>query len=71
MNFFVGVGAEEGAQFEGTPEERPAVWHVGDDDGGATFSSVPKDPFTTIGVGEAVVFVEDGGENLGGVSFGP
>ena len=40
------------------------MWDVGDDDRGATFTGVPKDPFSSVGVGEAVVFVENGGEDL-------
>lgn len=50
-------GAREGAQVEDAPEEGPAIWNVGDEDGGARFADVPEGPYGAEGFSEGVVFV--------------
>ena len=55
----------EGAQVEDALEERPGEGEVGRDDGGRGLPDVPERPVQAEGVREAVVLVEDGGEDLG------
>ena len=53
----------EGAKIEDFAEERPCKGEIGDEDSGARFADIPCDPGRLVGVGETVVFVQDGGED--------
>jgi hypothetical protein len=57
-------GARKGAEVEDAPKEGPAVGYVGDEDGGAGFTDVPKCPNGAERLREGVVFIEGGAEYL-------
>jgi len=74
---FGGVGcalsvrrAAEGAELEDAAEEGPDVGKVGGNDGGGGFADVPECPVRAEGFVETVKLVEDGGEDLCGISLG-
>lgn len=50
-------------QIEDSAEQCPDEWKISHDDGRAAFTNVPIRPLTAEGVGETVVFVQDGGED--------
>lgn len=55
--------AVEGFQIEDASQEGPREGEVGDEDGGAALAHVPVCPLAAERVSEAVIFIQDGGED--------
>jgi len=53
----------EAFQVEDSAEQCPDEWKIGHDNGSTAFSNVPECPLTTEWMGEAVVLIQDGGED--------
>ena len=59
-----GVALLEGLEVEDALEEGPGEGQVGGDERGRGLADVPEGPVEAEGGSEAVVFVEDGGDDL-------
>ena len=53
----------EAFQVEDSAEQCPDEWKIGHDNGGTAFSNIPECPLAAEWMGEAVVFIQDGGED--------
>lgn len=53
----------EGAKIKQLPQQRPRKGQIGNQDGGAGFAGIPVYPRGFVRRGEAVVFIEDRGND--------